>query len=95
MWKKLVSVGEARLNQLASNVVSNEAIIDGLGDLLKMALGAKEQAVTTVKAGLKLLNVPSLDDIARLESKLDDIEAVFNDIRDVLDARDNKPNDVN
>jgi hypothetical protein len=89
MWKKIVSVGEQKLNDITAQVLSNEAIIDGLQDAMKMALNARKQAVQTVKVALKLVNVPSLDDIQRLQNKLDEIEKVFVDVREALDARDN------
>lgn len=87
MWKKFVSVGEQKLNELATQVLSNEAIIDGLQDIMKTALTARKQAVATVKSALKLVNVPSLDDIKRLETKLDEVEAVFADVREALDSK--------
>jgi hypothetical protein len=90
MWKKIVSVGEQKLNELATQVLSNEALIEGLQDAMKAALNARKQVVQTVKATLKLVNVPSLDDIQRLQTKLDEIEQVFADVRQALDERDEK-----
>lgn len=87
MWKKFVSVGEQKLNELATQVLSNEAIIEGVQDMLKTALNARKQVVATVKSFLKLVNVPSLDDIKRLEAKLDEVEQVFADVREALDAK--------
>jgi hypothetical protein len=87
MWKKIVSVGEQKLNELATQVLSNEALIEGVQDAMKMALGARKQAVTTVKTVLKLINVPSLDDIQRLQTKLDEIQQVFDDVKQSLDEQ--------
>ncbi|MCC6810132.1 MAG: hypothetical protein IT381_22065 [Deltaproteobacteria bacterium] len=91
MWKKIVSVGEQKLNELATQVLSNEALIEGVQDMMKVALNARKSAVTTVKTALKLVNVPSLDDIQRLQTKLDEIEQVFADVRQALDERDRTP----
>jgi hypothetical protein len=87
MWKKFVSVGEQKLNELASQVLSNEAIVEGVQDMLKTALNARKQVVSTVKSVLKLVNVPSLDDIKRVEAKLDEVEQVFADVREALDSK--------
>lgn len=87
MWKKVVSVGEEKLNQLASDVLSNENLMRSLQGFLKTALGAREQAVTTVKAGLKLINVPSLDDVKKLDQKLDELKVLFDGMSETLDSK--------
>jgi GTP:adenosylcobinamide-phosphate guanylyltransferase len=87
MWKKVVDLGEQKINQFASQLMSNEAVVEGVQDLLKKALAAKEQAVTTTKTILKALNVPTLDDVKRVEDKLADIEGLFSEIRSSLESK--------
>jgi len=88
MWKKVVEVGEQKLNELASQMMSNEAVVEGVQDLLKRALAARSQAVASAKAVLKLLNVPTLDDVKRIEDKLGEIEGIFAEIRASLDRKE-------
>jgi hypothetical protein len=63
------------------------ALIDNVQGFLKAALQAREQVVDSVKAGLRMLNVPSLDDVKKIEQKLDEIQALLDTMRDVLDKR--------
>jgi hypothetical protein len=90
MWKKVVGVGEQKLYQFASQLMSSDSLVEGVQDLLKKALAARSQVVTTAKTVLKLLNVPTLDDLERIEDKLGEIETIFADIRANLDG--DKPN---
>jgi len=85
MWKKVVEVGEQKINQFASQMLANESIVESVQDMLKAALAARAQVVATAKTVLKLLNVPTLDDLKRIEDKLAEIETLFADIRTSLD----------
>jgi hypothetical protein len=62
-------------------------VLDGLWGILRTALGAREQVVNSVKSVLKMANVPSLEDVQKLETKLDEIEAIFEQMRDALEKK--------
>ena len=85
MWKRLVAVGEEKLGQLATHLMSSETMLKRAQDLMQAALDAKSQVAHTARVALTLLNLPSLDDVHRLEEKLGEIEELFNAMRSRLD----------
>lgn len=90
MWKQFVVVGEEKLSEWADRVLNNEQLATRLSQAVQGALAAKEQAQAAVKASLAALNVPTLDDLQRLESRLGEVESLFGDIREHLDTLEQK-----
>jgi hypothetical protein len=90
MFKKLVTVGEEKLNQLANQVLSNEQLMSSVQDMLKTLQGARAQVRHTVKAGLQMVGVPTLDDVHKLEQKVDELTTIFAEVREQLDEESDR-----
>jgi hypothetical protein len=80
MWKHFVEVGEQKLSQLTGAVLSNEALTTLVQELMKAALDARSQVARATKIAFAALNLPTLDDVHRLEEKLGEIEDLFKDM---------------
>jgi len=85
MIKDFVAVGEEKLGQWTEQVLGNEALMRKIGGALQTAMSMRDQAKATFKAALTAVGVPTLDDVKRVESKLEEVEALFGDINAQLD----------
>ncbi len=90
MFKQLVAMSEEQLSKLAGRILSNEALVTSLQDFLKKALAMRGELGKTVGTVLSLLNVPTRDDLTRLEGKLEEIETLFQDMQNELDRLERK-----
>ena len=85
MIKDFVAVGEEKLGQWTEQVLGNEALMRRIGGAVQKAMAMREQAQATFKAALAVVGVPTLDDVKRVEAKLEEVEALFSDINAQLD----------
>lgn len=90
MFKRFVIVGEEKLSEWADRMLNNEQLAESLSGVVQAALNAREQAQNAIKASITMLNVPTLDDLRRLEDRLGEVETLFSDIREHLDKLESK-----
>ena len=75
--KKMIATGEEQVGKLASQLLSNEAFMAALQKTVNAAIEAKGIAMRNVQIALAGLNVPTAEDVKKLEGKIEDLERVF------------------
>ena len=75
--KKMIATGEEQVGKLASQLLSNEAFMAALQKTVNAAIEAKGIALRNVQIALAGLNVPTAEDVKKLEGKIEDLERVF------------------
>jgi polyhydroxyalkanoate synthesis regulator phasin len=77
LLKKMIETGEDRMSKLASNLLSNEKVMGAIQKTVGAALEAKGLAERSVRNALSTMNIPTAGDVKKLESKIDELEKVF------------------
>ena len=75
--KKMIATGEEQVGKIASQLLSNEAFMAALQKTVNAAIEAKGIAMRNVQTALASLNVPTAEDVKKLEGKIEDLERVF------------------
>ena len=75
--KKMIATGEEQVGKFASQLLSNEAFMAALQKTVNAAIEAKGIAMRNVQIALAGLNVPTAEDVKKLEGKIEDLERVF------------------
>src|SRR5205085_3651031 len=75
--KKMIATGEEQVGKIASQLLSNEAFMAALQRTVNAAIEAKGMAMRNVQMALASLNVPTAEDVKKLEGKIEDLERVF------------------
>ena len=75
--KKMIATGEEQVGKIASQLLSNEAFMAALQKTVNAAIEAKGIAMRNVQTALASLNVPTAEDVKKLEGKNEDLERVF------------------
>src|SRR6059058_2336596 len=81
--KKMIATGEEQVGKIASQLLSNEAFMAALQKTVNAGIEAKGIAMRNVQMALSSLNVPTAEDVKKLEGKIEELERVF----EVLSAR--------
>ena len=84
--KKALSVGEEQAGRVVTKVLSSEAVATGLQGLLSAAATARTTLETGVQTALKAANLPSAGEVQSLKQKVDELEALLDDLAAMLDA---------
>jgi hypothetical protein len=77
MFKKMIATGEERMSRLASQLLSNETFMNALQKTVAAALEAKGTVEKGVQTALGAMNIPTAGDVKKLESKIEELEKVF------------------
>ena len=72
--KRLYEMGEAKLGQLAEELLSNPRVADAFSNTLRKAFETKGKVDKNLQTVLKLLNMPSRADVSRILTKLEAIQ---------------------
>jgi uncharacterized Ntn-hydrolase superfamily protein len=75
--KKMIATGEEQVGKIASQLLSNEAFMAALQRTVNAAIEAKGIAMRNVQMALASLNVPTAEDVKKLEGKIEELERVF------------------
>jgi hypothetical protein len=67
-------MGEAKLGQLAEELLSNPRVADAFAQTLRRAFEAKGKVDKNLQTVLALLNMPSRADVSRILTKLEAIQ---------------------
>jgi hypothetical protein len=82
----VLKLGEEHLTRLLTQWLSNDAFITAL----QAAIGGTLQAKGTLDKGMSALlttfNVPTLEDVAALRSKVEELEDALADLTEVVDT---------
>lgn len=77
MFKKMIATGEERMSKLASQLLSNEKFMGALQKAVSAALDVKSTAERAAQTALGAMNIPTASDVKKLESKIEELEKVF------------------
>jgi len=77
LLKKMIATGEERMSKLAANLLTNEKLMGVVQKTFRAALDAKGLVEKNLQAALSTLNVPTANDVKKLEGKLEELEKVF------------------
>ncbi len=77
MFKKMIATGEERMSKMASQLLSNEKFMGALQKAVSAALDVKSSAERAAQTALSAMNIPTAADVKKLESKIDELEKVF------------------
>lgn len=72
--KRLYEMGEAKLGQLAEELLSNPRVADAFAHTLRKAFETKGKVDKNLQSVLALLNMPSRADVSRILTKLEAIQ---------------------
>jgi hypothetical protein len=67
-------MGEAKLGQLAEELLSNPRVADAFAQTLRRAFDAKGKVDKNLQSVLALLNMPSRADVSRILTKLEALQ---------------------
>lgn len=95
--RAILDLGEERLGELLSQLMSNEHFVNAMQNALSSSLSAKRAVDKNVMRALSMINVPTLDDVEELREKLnalDDVMAqVYQRVQDLHAVADSRPAD--
>jgi polyhydroxyalkanoate synthesis regulator phasin len=77
LFKKMIATGEERVGKLATHLLSNEKLMGALQKTVSAALEAKGVVERNVQSVLSTMNIPTANDVQRLQGKIDELERVF------------------
>ena len=86
MWKQLLEMGEEQVGKLAGQLLANEAFMSGVQTAVAKALEAKGVVDRQLALGLRALQVPTRDELQRLNERLDEIERIFEGLTRKVEA---------
>src|SRR5205807_425708 len=75
--KKMIATGEERMSKLASQLLQNETFMGALQKTMSAALDVKATAERAAHTALSAMNIPTSDDVRKLEGKIEELEKVF------------------
>src|SRR5438309_10384492 len=74
--KKMIATGEERVGKLATHLLANEKLMGALQKTVSAALEAKGVLERNVQSVLSTMNIPTANDVQRLQGKIDELERV-------------------
>jgi hypothetical protein len=74
LLRRLLSLGEQQLSQLAADILANPRVAEAFSRALQRAFETKGRVDKNMQALLAMLNLPSRADYARLQSKLEALQ---------------------
>ena len=77
VFKKMIATGEERVGKLATHLLANEKLMGALQKTVSAALEAKGVLERNVQSVLSTMNIPTANDVQRLQGKIDELERVF------------------
>jgi hypothetical protein len=83
--KKAIAAGEEQAGRVVGKLLSSEAVATGLQGLLTAASTARATFDAGVQTALKAANLPSAGEVQALKQKIDELEAVIDDLTARLD----------
>jgi polyhydroxyalkanoate synthesis regulator phasin len=83
--KKALAAGEEQAGRVVGKLLSSEAVATGLQGLLNAASTARATFDAGLKTALKAANLPSAGEVQALKQKVDELEAIVEDLSSRLD----------
>lgn len=86
LLKRMIETGEERMSKLATSLLSNEKVMGAIQRTVSAALEAKGLAERSMQNALSSMNIPTAEDVRKLESKIDELEKVFETLTEKVGA---------
>lgn len=86
----ILKLGEEKLTQLLTQLLGNDVFVSALQSAIAGAIKAKGTVDRGMVKLLSSLNVPTLEDVAALRGKLEELEESIADLVEVVDALEQK-----
>jgi polyhydroxyalkanoate synthesis regulator phasin len=86
VFKKVLATGEEQIGRIASQLVSNEKFVSSLQVAVTRALEAKGALDRQVSNALAGLHVPTIQDVQKLNDRLDELERIFESLSAKVDV---------
>jgi hypothetical protein len=83
--KKVLAAGEEQAGRVVTRLLASERVTTGLQGLLGAASAARATLDAGVQGALRAANLPSAGEVQALKQKIDELEAVLDDLSARLD----------
>jgi hypothetical protein len=84
--KKAIAAGEEQAGKVVGKLLSSDAVATGLTNLLSAASAARATFDAGVQTALKAANLPSAGEVQALKQKLEELEALIDDLSAKVDG---------
>jgi len=84
--KKAIAAGEEQAGRVVGKLLSSDAVAAGISNLLSAASAARATFDAGVQTALKAANLPSSNDVQALKQKIEELEALIDDLSARVDA---------
>jgi hypothetical protein len=91
LLKKALAAGEEQAGRVVSRLLSSEAVATGVQGLIGAASVARAAVDAGLESARKAANLPSAGEVQSLKQKIDELEAVIDDLSTRLDDRPPPP----
>lgn len=88
--KVILSLGEEKMSEVVSQLLANDGFVAAIQRTISNSLQAKSTLDASVSKVLGILNVPTLSDIERVRSKINELENAMAQVADRLEELDPK-----
>jgi len=88
--QKMMSAGEAQLDRLISQVLGHEKFVAALQAAVSRTVAAKGMLDKSLRAVLATMNLPSVQDIDRLEQRLDELDRSLGELGGKIEELEKK-----
>ena len=86
----IVSLGEEKLGELVNLLLANERFVGAVQNTISTGLNAKNAVDKNVERVMSWVNIPTLEDLDQLKTKMDELEEVLFEIGDRVKTMDEK-----
>ena len=77
MLKKMIATGEEKMSKIASQLLGNERFMGALQKAVTAGMEARGTLERAAQTALSAMNIPTSGDVKKLESKIEELEKVF------------------
>ena len=84
--KQILEMGEERLAEVVSQLMSSERFVAAVQQTISASLSAKKNVDKGVSTLLSLVNVPTLDDVEKVRTRMNEVEETLAEIGARLSA---------
>lgn len=80
--QQMLNLGEERMGEVLNQLLANETFVSAMQSAVSSSLSAKRTFDARIGSVLTAVNVPTLEDVAELKGKLEELEDVMAEIED-------------
>ncbi len=78
--RRVLAAGEEQMGRVVGRLLASETVTSGLQGLVASALQARETFDRGVRQALRVANLPSREDVAELQRKIEELESLLDDL---------------